>query len=138
MLPSRVGHAFFSKERNVLAFFCVLYKRTRRSLRSFAVFSFLGLKVIFCNIYLYISIHQYIYIYISINIYLKKEQGLGMRSFQKNATFCVLLQKNVAFFALFYVLCKRTLHSLHSFLFLKKRTQNNAKERCVLSKSAKE
>ena len=34
----RVGHAFFSKERNVLAFFSVLYKRTQRSLRSFALF----------------------------------------------------------------------------------------------------
>ena len=31
-------HAFFSKERNVLAFFCVLFKRTRRYLRSFAFF----------------------------------------------------------------------------------------------------
>ena len=34
----RVGHAFFSKERNILEFFCVLYKRTQRSLRSFAFF----------------------------------------------------------------------------------------------------
>ena len=34
----RVGHALFSKECNVLAFFCVLYKRTRLSLRSFALF----------------------------------------------------------------------------------------------------
>ena len=31
---SRVGHAFFSKECNVLAFFCVLYKIMRHSLRS--------------------------------------------------------------------------------------------------------
>ena len=38
---TRLGNAFFSKEHNVLAFFikecgvlCVLYKRTRRSLRS--------------------------------------------------------------------------------------------------------
>ena len=55
-----------------------------------------------------------------------------MRSFQKNATFCVLLrsfakercvlcillrslQKNVAVFAFFYILCKRT---LRSFTFL--------------------
>ena len=29
-----VGHPFFSKERNVFAFFCVLYKRMRCSLRS--------------------------------------------------------------------------------------------------------
>ena len=51
-----------------------------------------------------------------------------MRSFQKNATFCVLLHKNVAFFAFFYVLCKRTLRSLRSFRFfcvLKKRMQKN-------------
>ena len=34
----RVGHTFFSKERNVLAFFYVLYKRMRRSLRSFTFF----------------------------------------------------------------------------------------------------
>ena len=27
---TRVGHPFFSKERNVLAFFSVLYKRTER------------------------------------------------------------------------------------------------------------
>ena len=41
---------------------------------------------------------------------------------------CVLLrslQKNVVFFAFFYVLCKRTLRSLRSFTFF-------AKERCVL------
>ena len=34
----RVGHAFFSKESNVLAFFCVLYKRMGHSVRSFAFF----------------------------------------------------------------------------------------------------
>ena len=43
-----------------------------------------------------------------------------MRSFQKNAPFCVLLQKNIAFFAFFYILCKRTLHSLRSFTFIRK------------------
>ena len=32
------GHPFFSKERNVLAFFSDVYKRTRRSLRSFPFF----------------------------------------------------------------------------------------------------
>ena len=59
-----------------------------------------------------------------ISIYiLKKERGLGMRSFQKNTTFCVLLHKNVAFFAFFaffYILCKRMLHYLCSFTFLRK------------------
>ena len=48
-----------------------------------------------------------------------------MQSFQKKATFCVLLHKNVAFFAFFYILCKRTLCSLRSFTFF-------AKECCVL------
>ena len=45
-----------------------------------------------------------------------------------SAFFCVLLQKNIAFFTLFYVLCKRTLRSLLSFTFF-------AKERCVLLRS---
>ena len=34
----RVGLVFFSKECNFLAFFCVLYKRMRRSLHFFAFF----------------------------------------------------------------------------------------------------
>ena len=34
----RVGHPFFSKEPNVLAFFPILYKRTERFLRSFPFF----------------------------------------------------------------------------------------------------
>ena len=34
----RVGHPFFSTERNILAFFYVLFKRTRCSLRSFMFF----------------------------------------------------------------------------------------------------
>ena len=33
-----VGQTFFSKERNVLAFFCALYKKMFRSLRSFPFF----------------------------------------------------------------------------------------------------
>ena len=60
--------------------------------------------------------------------------GLGIHSFQKNATFshsfaffskernvlaffCVLYKKNETFSALFYVLYKRTLRSLRSFMF---------------------
>ena len=35
----RVGHTFFSKERNVLAFFYFLYTRMRRSLQSFMFFT---------------------------------------------------------------------------------------------------
>ena len=34
----RVGHPFFSKECNILAFFPVIYKRTERSLGSFPFF----------------------------------------------------------------------------------------------------
>ena len=48
--------------------------------------------------------------------------GLFKRT-QCSAFFCVLLQNNVAFFAFFYVLCKRilrSLRSLHSFTFLRK------------------
>ena len=95
---------------------------------------------------MYIYVYIYTYLYLYIYIYRKKERGLGMRSFQKHATFCVLsrsfakercilcvllhsLQKNVAFFAFFYILCKRMLRSLRSFTFLRKerkRTQKNA------------
>ena len=94
--------------------------------------SILRLKKKFTYI-LYISIYIYIYL-ISIYIYWKKERRLGMQSFQKNATFCILLcsfvkelcillhslQKKVAFFAFFYILCKRMLHSLCYFTFLRK------------------
>ena len=65
---------------------------------------------------------------------------MSMCSFQKNATFCILLHKNVVFFAFFlYVLCKRMLRicvllrslqknvALFAFFYvLKKRTQKNA------------
>ena len=68
-------------------------------------------KNFFSIYYTYISIFIYIYLYLTIYIYIyifwKKERGLGMRSFQKNATFLhffAFLQKNVAFFAFFYVL----------------------------------
>ena len=78
----------------------------------------------------------------------RRNAGLGMRSFQKNATFlrsfaffikesfvlCILLrslEKNASFFAFFYVLYKRMRRSLHSFTFF-------IKERgvlCVLLRS---
>ena len=70
-------------------------------------------------IYLYISIYISIYIY----IYIEKRT-------ERSAFFCkrmkhsrVLLhslQKNIAIFALFYVLCKRTLRSLRSFPLFRK------------------
>ena len=132
---------FHSLQKNTafFAFFYILYKRTQRSLHSFWFHKsykkdksckkknikewcilFFGLKnnlkfFFAIYIYLYISIYQYIYIYISINIYFKKERGLGMSS----------LQKNVACFAFFYILCKRMLCSLRSFMFF-------AKECCIL------
>ena len=128
------------------AFFYVLYKRTRRSLRSFTFFIkergilcvlFIRLKknltsffqYIFIYIYLYISI--YIYLYISIYIYWKKEPNV-LRSFAK--------ERNVlAFFSIF---CKRTKCSLRSFTFFAKEQnvlcvlfhskEKNGKERIVL------
>ena len=81
---TRVGHVFFSKERNVLHSFAFFCKRMLRSSRSFTFFV------------------------------------------KERCILCVLLrslQKNVAFFAFFYVLCKRTLRSLRSlrsFTFLRK------------------
>ena len=71
----RVGHAFFSKERNVLRSFGFFFKRT---LCSFAKGR---------------CVHWVL-----------------LRS----------LHKNFAFFAIFYVLYKRMLHSLLSFTFLRK------------------
>ena len=116
------------------------FKRTQCSLRSFwfykknvkewcilkvpkvlfAIYIYISIHIyIYIYIYLYISISLYLYISISIYIYIyiywKKERGLGMRSFQKNAHL-------LAFFCVLY---KRTLCSLHSFMFF-------IKERCVL------
>ena len=91
-------------------------------------------------IYIYIYIYLYIFIYISIYIYCKKK-GTFSRSFtffaKECCVLCVLLrslQKNVAFFAFFYVLCKRMLRSLRSFGSHKspKTRKKNVKERCVL------
>ena len=66
-----------------------------------------------------------------LHIIVERHAGLGIHSFQKNATFsrsfaffskernilaffCVLYKKNAAFFVFFYLLSKRTLHSLRS------------------------
>ena len=112
---------FFSKERNVLTFFCVLYKKNaaffaffyvlyKRMLRSLCSFTFFIKECGFLCILLrslYISIYIYIFI-------LKKERYV-LRSFAK--------ERNVL--AFFYVLCKRTKRSLRSFTFF-------AKECCIL------
>ena len=87
---------------------------------------------------MYISIYIYIYI-------LKKEHNV-LRSFaffcKRAKHSCVLLlslQKNEMFSAFFYVLSKRTLRSLRSFMFLRKERilllgleKKNVKECCVL------
>ena len=57
---------------------------------------------------IYIYIYVYIYLYISVYI-LKKERNV-LRSFAKEG--------NVLAFS--YVLCKRVLRSLHSFMFFAK------------------
>ena len=77
-----------------------------------------NLTFFFQNIFIYIYLYIYISIYICIYIF-KKRTRVG------HGFFCVLLQKNVAFFAFFYALCKRMLHSLRSFTFF-------PKERCML------
>ena len=66
---------------------------------------------------IYISINIYI-IYIYLYIYIEKRRERSAFFCKRTKCSCVLLrslQKNVAFFAFFYVLCKRMLRSLHSF-----------------------
>ena len=83
--------AFFSKERNVLAFFCILYKIMWPSLRSFAFF---------CVLY--------------------KRMRHSLRSFaffiKECGVLCVLciLLRSFAFFCVLYL---RTLRSVRSFAF---------------------
>ena len=85
---------------------------------------------IYIYIYLYISIYIYIYLYIYlyisiyISIYiLKKERNVLAFFCKRTKRSRILLrslQKNKTFSAFFYILCKRTLHSLRSFTFLRK------------------
>ena len=93
------------------------------------------MQLSFCKVKKELIVLFSIYIFLCIYIE-KKERGLGnghaffskecniLRSFAKEGCVaCVLLrslQKNVAMFAFFYVLCKRTLRSLHIFTFLRK------------------
>ena len=84
-------------------------------------------QYIFFNIYLYISIFISIYIYIYLNICIEK----------RNATFCVLLQKNETFWRClrsFPFLRKERKRTHRSFGFhkLPKTQKKNAKECCVL------
>ena len=85
------------------------------------------LNVLFQYIYLYIyiSIYIYIYIYISLYIYIywKKERNV-LHSFaffwkrtKRSRVLLRSLQKNETFSAFFYILCKKTMHSLRSFTF---------------------
>ena len=86
----RVGHPFFSKERNVLTFFCVLSKE--QNVLAFAFF----IKRTLHSLYFF-------------TFFIKERCGL-----------CVLLHsllKNAVLFAFFYVLYKRMQRSLHSFTF---------------------
>ena len=127
------------------------------------------LNVLFKFIFIYLSISIYIYLYISIyiSIYIeRKKKGRAgvlfkrtqhsaffckrtlhsLRSFtffaKERCVLCVLLrslQKNVVFFAFFYVLKKRFLrkelkrmHRPFEFHKSPKTQKKNAKERCVL------
>ena len=118
---------FFIKERNVLFGFIsqqklqilqkknveersVLFIRLKKNVPFFFQF-------IFIYIYLYISTYIYIYIYIYLYKCIEKRTECTAFFCKRTKHSCMLLrslQKNVAFFAFFYVLCKRTLRSLHS------------------------
>ena len=88
--------------------------------------SFFNIYILYICLYSYISIYIYIYIYIClyISIYiLKKERNVLAFFWKRTKRSCVLfrsLQKNVALFAFFSVLCKRMLRSLRYFLFFRK------------------
>ena len=86
---------------------------------------------------LYISIYIYIYIYIEKRtqhsaFFCKrtKRSHFLLRSLQKNVAF-------FAFFAFFYILCKRT-HRSFGLHKSPKTQKKNGKECCVLSKNGKE
>ena len=107
---------FFIKERNVLFGFIshtnianLAKKNVKRTFRSFFD--------IYMSIYIYI--YLYIFLYIS-----RKKNGTFSHSFckrtKRSRVLFRSLQKNVAFFAFFSVLCKRTLRSLCSFPFFRK------------------
>ena len=95
------------------------------------------MQYIFIYIYIYIYISFYIYIYLYISIYLLISlylyKYIEEEKTQHSVFFCFLLQKNETFWCsfmffateqnvlcVFYVLCKRILHSLCSFTFLRK------------------
>ena len=81
--------AFFSKERYILAFFCVLYKKNA----AFLVFFYILYKR---------TLHSFTFFI--------KEHGIMCVLLHS-------LWKNMEFFAFFYILYKRTQCSLRSFTF---------------------
>jgi len=73
----RVGYAFFSKECNVLAFFYILLKRTKCSLRSFEKKSNVP-WVLLCSFEKNATFLTFFYV-------LFKRMQSSLRSFEKNA-----------------------------------------------------
>ena len=83
---------------------------------------------IYISLYIYINISNYISVYIYMYLYIyKNKQNNVLRLFaffckrmKRSHVFLLSLQKNATSSAFFYVLCKRTLCSLRSFMFLRK------------------
>ena len=117
----------FIKERNILFGFIshtkianLAKKECKRTQRSFYKVKKESSILISIYIYIFISIYIYIYIYLYISIYIywrKKRNILTFFCKRTKRSHILLhsLQKNVAFFAFFSILCRRTLHSLRSF-----------------------
>ena len=117
----------------IFAFFSVLFgfishikmgnlakKECKRTQRSFFKVKKECYVLFSIYIYIYISTYTYVYLYISIYINILKKEWSVLRS----------LQKNVAFFAFFSVLQKRTERSFGSHKSPKTR-KKNGKERNV-------
>ena len=122
MRRSLHSFTFFIKERKRTLrsfWFHKSYKncnsRKKKNIKECSVL-FIRLKKSFNVLFsIYIYIYMYLYIFIYIYIYILKKERNVLRSFAKERKIL----------AVFYVLCKRMLHSLRSFMFF-------AKECCVL------
>ena len=99
------------KNRTFFAFFSVLYKITERSLNSCTFF------IKECGILFgFISRTKIV------NLVKKRTKcsAFFCKKMKRSRILLLSLQKNVACFAFFYVLCKRMLHSLRYFPFFRK------------------
>ena len=119
----RTQHSFYKVKKELSVLYSIY-------IYIYCIYIYIYLYIsIYISIYIYIYLYIFLYISIYISIYiLKKERNVLAFFCKRTERSCVLfrsLQKNVAFFAFFSVLCKRTLRSLRFFPFF-------AKERCDL------